>query len=161
MTKPSHVHPSCHSELDSESINAYKNRLRLIGRSVKSSRTPCPTCRHSDESQSLSMPINLVWHSCMQKSRKAAFTMAEVLITLGIIGIVAAMTLPALIGKYKMLTYEVAFKKQYALLQNTMNLLTVDNGTNRCYTYFRQGNISYQSFTEDCELFEKELVKKF
>ena len=30
---------------------------------------------------------------------KAAFTLAEVLITLGIIGIVAAMTLPALIQK--------------------------------------------------------------
>ena len=31
----------------------------------------------------------------------AAFTLAEVLITLGIIGIVAAMTLPALVGKYQ------------------------------------------------------------
>ena len=30
-----------------------------------------------------------------------AFTMAEVLITLGIIGIVAAMTLPALVAKYQ------------------------------------------------------------
>ena len=106
------------------------------------------------------MPINLVWHSCKQKSRKAAFTMAEVLITLGIIGIIAAMTLPNLIGNYKMLTYEVAFKKQYALLQNTMNLLTVDNGTNRCYTYFRQGDTSYQFLTDDCSFFEKELIKK-
>ena len=129
-------------------------------RSDEGSRTPCPTCRHSDENQSLSMPINLVWHSCMQKSRKAAFTMAEVLITLGIIGIIAAMTLPNLIGNYKMLTYEVAFKKQYALLQNTMNLLTVDNGTNRCYTYFRQGDTSYQFLTDDCSFFEKELIKK-
>lgn len=32
---------------------------------------------------------------------KKAFTMPEVLITLGIIGIVAAITLPALIGKYQ------------------------------------------------------------
>lgn len=30
-----------------------------------------------------------------------AFTLAEVLITLGVIGIVAAMTLPVLIGKYQ------------------------------------------------------------
>ena len=87
------------------------------------------------------------------------FTMAEVLITLGIIGIVAAMTLPNLIGNYKMKTYEVAFKKQYALLQNTMNLLTVENGTNRCYTYHPEGSISYQYFTEDCAFFEQELVK--
>ena len=33
--------------------------------------------------------------------RKKAFTLAEVLITLGIIGVVAAMTLPVLTGKYQ------------------------------------------------------------
>ena len=32
---------------------------------------------------------------------KRAFTIAEVLITLGIIGIVAAMTLPVVIGNYQ------------------------------------------------------------
>lgn len=34
-------------------------------------------------------------------SRKIAFTLAEVLITLGIIGVVAAMTLPSLITNYQ------------------------------------------------------------
>ena len=33
--------------------------------------------------------------------KNSAFTLAEVLITLGIIGIVAAMTLPSLIAKYQ------------------------------------------------------------
>ena len=33
--------------------------------------------------------------------RRAAFTLAEVLITLGIIGVVAAMTIPTLITSYK------------------------------------------------------------
>ena len=95
-----------------------------------------------------------------QPSRKAAFTMAEVLITLGIIGIIAAITLPAVIGKYKMLTYEVAFKKQYSLLQNTMNLLTVENGTNKCYTYYPKGSHAYKTFTDDCAFFEQEITKK-
>ena len=49
-----------------------------------------------------------------QLSRKAAFTMAEVLITLGIIGIVAAMTLPSLIGKYQEKQWKVAYKKAYS-----------------------------------------------
>ena len=31
----------------------------------------------------------------------SAFTLAEVLITLGIIGVVAALTLPSLVGNYK------------------------------------------------------------
>lgn len=36
---------------------------------------------------------------------KPAFTLAEVLITLGVIGIVAAMTLPTLIANYKTKSY--------------------------------------------------------
>ena len=34
-------------------------------------------------------------------NKKFAFTLAEVLITLGIIGVVAAMTMPSLIANYK------------------------------------------------------------
>ena len=45
---------------------------------------------------------------------KHAFTMAEVLITLGIIGIVAAMTLPSLIGKWQEKQWKVAYKKAYS-----------------------------------------------
>ena len=135
------------------------NILHRKVQSDEGSRMPRTPSRHSDGSQSLSMPVNSIRHFWRQKCRKTAFTMAEVLITLGIIGIVAAMTLPNLIGNYKMLTYEVAFKKQYALLQNTMNILTVENGTNRCYTYF-PGGMSYKFLTDDCSFFEKELVKK-
>ena len=47
-----------------------------------------------------------------------AFTMAEVLITLGIIGIIAAMTLPALINKYQEVQFKSAYKKAYADLSN-------------------------------------------
>ena len=44
-------------------------------------------------------------------NRKAAFTLAEVLITLGIIGVVAAMTLPALINKAEDKILESQYKK--------------------------------------------------
>ena len=37
----------------------------------------------------------------LDNSRKIAFTLAEVLITLGIIGVIAAMTLPSLITNYQ------------------------------------------------------------
>ncbi len=43
-----------------------------------------------------------------------AFTLAEVLITLGIIGIVASMTLPALINKTKDREFKTAYKKAYS-----------------------------------------------
>ena len=49
---------------------------------------------------------------------KAAFTLAEVLITLGIIGIVAAMTLPALIANHRNQELQTRFKKAYAVLWN-------------------------------------------
>ena len=49
--------------------------------------------------------------------KKVAFTLAEVLITLGIIGIVAAITIPTLISKYQDFSLKVQFKKTYAVLQ--------------------------------------------
>ena len=51
------------------------------------------------------------------------FTMAEVLITIGIIGLVAAMTLPTLINNAKNKELEAAFKKQYSLLTQAINHL--------------------------------------
>ena len=42
---------------------------------------------------------------------KKAFTLAEVLITLGIIGVVAAITIPGLITKYQKLVTVVKLKK--------------------------------------------------
>ncbi len=54
---------------------------------------------------------------------KFGFTLAEVLITLGIIGVVAALTLPALVAKYKHKALETAFKKVYSeLLQATQEV---------------------------------------
>lgn len=54
-----------------------------------------------------------------------AFTLAEVLITLGIIGIVAAMTLPAVISKYQESVTIAKLKKAYSVLSQAM-LFTVE-----------------------------------
>lgn len=48
--------------------------------------------------------------------KRRGFTIAEVLITLGIIGIVAAMTMPALLAKYHKHAYVVGLKKAYSQL---------------------------------------------
>lgn len=50
--------------------------------------------------------------------KNSAFTLAEVLITLGIIGIVASLTLPSLIQKYHEKQRVVQLKKAYSVLQN-------------------------------------------
>ena len=65
---------------------------------------------------------------CDKLMCKAAFTMAEVLVTLGIIGIVAAMTLPALIGKYQKLVTVNKLKKVYTVLSQLVIKAQEDNG---------------------------------
>ncbi|MFR1672413.1 MAG: type II secretion system protein [Candidatus Gastranaerophilaceae bacterium] len=51
---------------------------------------------------------------------KAAFTLSEVLITLGIIGVVAAMTIPALVNKYNDMHYKMLWKKAFSVISNAV-----------------------------------------
>ncbi|MBP3925534.1 type II secretion system protein [bacterium] len=53
---------------------------------------------------------------------RKAFTLAEVLITLGIIGIVAAMTLPSIITKYRRAVVENRLKKFYSTINQAVRL---------------------------------------
>ena len=57
-----------------------------------------------------------------------AFTLAEVLITLGVIGIVAAMTLPSMIVKYQKKQAAVQLKKAYTTLNQAIICSEADNG---------------------------------
>ncbi|MBP3923870.1 type II secretion system protein [bacterium] len=61
-----------------------------------------------------------------QKASKYGFTLAEVLITLGIIGIVAAMTMPALIAKYQQKAMVTQLKKVYTELSQAIMMLKAD-----------------------------------
>lgn len=56
------------------------------------------------------------------------FTLAEVLITLGIIGIVCALTLPAFIGKWRQNIVETRLQKFYSAANQAVKLSEVDNG---------------------------------
>ena len=59
---------------------------------------------------------------------KKAFTIAEVLITLGIIGIIAAMTLPSLITKHQKNLTISQLKRVYTVLNQALNLSQAVNG---------------------------------
>ena len=61
--------------------------------------------------------------------QRAAFTLAEVLITLGIIGIVAALTMPALIAKHQKKVYVTQFKKAYNTVTNAFKLMQAESGS--------------------------------
>ena len=60
--------------------------------------------------------------------REKGFTLAEVLITLAIIGVVAAMTIPTLIGNYKKHATETKIKKFYSQMTQAIRLSEIDNG---------------------------------
>ena len=65
----------------------------------------------------------------MKREKESAFTLAEVLITLGIIGVVAAMTMPALINQTNKKELHVAFQKTYSELNQAAKLYQIQNGT--------------------------------
>lgn len=61
-------------------------------------------------------------------NKKLGFTLAEVLVTLGIIGVVASMTIPTLIQNIQDNANAAAAKKTFSVLSNATNLIINDNG---------------------------------
>lgn len=59
---------------------------------------------------------------------RLAFTLAEVLITLGIIGVVAAMTIPLLISSYQKTQYITGLKKAYSIWNQALLQMASDSG---------------------------------
>ena len=59
---------------------------------------------------------------------KKAFTLAEVLITLGILGIVIAMTLPALVTNYQKKQFSAQLKKAYSTFSQALMMTQEFNG---------------------------------
>ena len=59
---------------------------------------------------------------------QVGFTLAEVLITLGIIGVVAAMTIPTLMTNYQKKSTATQLKKTYATISNAVRLSEEENG---------------------------------
>lgn len=59
---------------------------------------------------------------------KSAFTLAEVLITIGIIGVVAAMTIPSLIHNTQGKELEAAYKKAYSSISQALVRMSYEEG---------------------------------
>ena len=68
-------------------------------------------------------------HSTIKKEgRVNAFTLAEVLITLGVIGVVASITLPTLIKEYNKHAWVNSLKQNYSLLNQGFKKMMADDG---------------------------------
>lgn len=58
-------------------------------------------------------------------NKAKAFTLSEVLITLGIIGIIAAMTLPSLVGRYQEKVTVTRLKNTIQFSHRLLNVLSM------------------------------------
>ena len=76
--------------------------------------------------------------------KKYGFTLAEVLITLGIIGVVAALVMPALIANYQKMALKTQFKKTYNMFLNAVRLTQTNMGGNiNCYYWATTADRQY------------------
>lgn len=91
-----------------------------------------------------------------------AFTLAEVLITLGVIGVIAAITIPILLQATSKQTYATSLKKFYVNFNQVLQQVNLDNScTNdlKCTKLFASGTtqtslgtnlVKYFKITKDC-----------
>ncbi len=96
------------------------------------------TRKQAEQSMKQSIQSNVVipntTHRCHPElvsgsQKKFAFTLAEILITLGIIGIVAAMTISTLMSKIQEKRYTTQYKKIFNELNQTMKMLENDKNS--------------------------------
>lgn len=59
---------------------------------------------------------------------KKAFTLSEILIALGIIGVVAALTMPVLVEKHQKKVFATKVKQTYAIVSNALITSVAENG---------------------------------
>ena len=73
------------------------------------------------------------------KAKHLAFTMAEVLITLGIIGIIAAITIPNLMGTYRKKVVETELQRAFSIISQTIRMSEVKNENAAYWAYPSEG----------------------
>ena len=91
------------------------------------------------------------FHPLPEVEGKCAFTLAEVLITLGIIGVVAAITLPSIVHNVQKVVLKNQFKRAYSNFYNAIKYVQVQNGAPYACFYWDKdpyGNITCSARNE-------------
>ena len=98
--------------------------------------------------------------------KRTAFTLAEVFITLGIIGIVAALTLPTLTSRYQEKVFITRLEKTYSILVSAYKLAVEENGSSTGWglsfdedgaTLLAEKMKPYLIVTKDCGIDKKQM----
>ena len=113
------------------------------------------TTHHSLKTSAFTLAEGATHIAHWNNSRKIAFTLAEVLITLGIIGVVAALTMPTLIQNHKRQENITRIKKVYSILQQDVELAKVENGDIENWDW----NLNLNDFVETYLLKDLKIIK--
>ena len=92
--------------------------------------------------------------------KKAAFTLAEVLITLAIIGVVSAITLPTVIERHQKKQTVTSLKKAYSILGQALELSEAEHGEIASWDLYGAGSfkkyilpyLNKNSYCENCDV---------
>ena len=76
---------------------------------------------------------------------KNGFTLSEVLITLGVIGVISAITLPTVVKNYQKHVIENRLKKSYSIINQALNMSIAENGDIKNWT-FPQSNTADENY---------------
>ena len=87
----------------------------------------------------------------------SGFTLAEVLITLGIIGVVAALTIPGLILNHQKKVTVTQLKKAYSEISQAVKLSQIQNGDISGWDFTLSGTDFYNTYLKDYFIKNKEL----
>ena len=91
---------------------------------------------------------------------RVAFTLAEVLITLGIIGIVAAMTIPTLSVNYQKREFASRLSQTFSVLSNAVKMAQVEYGDIATWGYQKNSGNSIESGGNNSQ-YVKEYAEKY
>lgn len=100
--------------------------------------------------------------------KQLGFTLAEVLITLGIIGVVAALTMPSLIQNHRKQVVETRLAKFYSVINQAIKLSEVENGPMKYWDKLNltpirdeEGNFTGSYESENIEQWFDKYLKKY
>ena len=106
-------------------INEITTQSSIARNDKSSSETNLTTYRLNDLTSFLDTVFSRFTSHFSRK--RVAFTLAEVLITLGIIGVVASLTLPSIVAHYKEKVLVTQVQKAYSEMQNALKMYSAQN----------------------------------
>lgn len=92
---------------------------------------------------------------------RRAFTLAEILIALGIVGVVAALTIPVLVEKHQKKVFATKVKQTYAIVSNALITSVAENGPPSEWDFGQPVENNGSNVLNTPEAIEKMAIKYF